>query len=168
MPVSYVENLPVIMRVVNEKKPRTILDVGVGLGIVGLLIRGWCYWVERLDGVEVWEQYITQVQRGIYDNLFITDVRNLPLEDMPYDLILLIDVLEHFERDEGYRLLQRFNGDVLVSTPKLWFPQNDHPNPYEHHKSHWQSPQELAVLGYPYEDYSNDLSVIVLLKKRAL
>jgi len=58
-----------------------------------------------------------------------------------YDLILLIDVLEHFEKHQGEILLQKIlrkNDGVLISTPKKPSIQKDaFGNVYETHRSEW-------------------------------
>ena len=61
--------------------------------------------------------------------------------DSNYDLILLIDVLEHFEKHQGEVLLHKIlrkNDGVLISTPKKPSSQKDaFGNVYETHRSMW-------------------------------
>jgi hypothetical protein len=61
--------------------------------------------------------------------------------DFKYALVLLIDVLEHFEKDEGKNLLRNLlerNEGVLISTPKQPGDQKDvFDNKYEIHRSKW-------------------------------
>jgi len=70
-----------------------------------------------------------------------------------YDLVLLIDVIEHFERDEGESLVRealRVGKAALISTPKRFFPQTDvFGNPYEIHRSFW-TVSDLKRFGNTY------------------
>ena len=58
-----------------------------------------------------------------------------------YDLVRLIDVLEHFEKHQGENLLHKIlrkNDGVLISTPKKPSSQKDaFGNVYETHRSKW-------------------------------
>ena len=58
-----------------------------------------------------------------------------------YDLVLLIDVLEHFDKHQGQNLLHKIlrkNDGVLISTPKKPSSQKDaFNNIYETHRSKW-------------------------------
>src|SRR5512143_3083288 len=104
MPSSFVANIPeiVVLAVDLRPRPKTILDVGVGAGTYGVLLREYLPRGRKIDGVEIWPKYLTW-QWGAYDHIYVGDVRDL---DLPgYDLILLIDILEHFERDESIALV---------------------------------------------------------------
>jgi SAM-dependent methyltransferase len=162
MPTSPWSNLPKIIGIIMDLRPypSRVLDVGIGYGKYGLLCREYIsYWNSSkepreviVDGVEAFEEYIGELQRNIYDNIFIGDALEvLPLmPDNSYDLILLIDVLEHFEREAGIRVIaecRRVGKAVLVSTPRKFFLQEDSwGNPYERHKSLW-SKKDLLALG---------------------
>jgi len=81
-----------------------------------------------------------------------------------YDLILLIDVLEHFEKDRGATLLKecaRIGRNILVATPHNIGTQMDaFGNPFEIHKFQWKKkdfslfrnvcfiPNELSLICY--------------------
>ncbi|RME83226.1 MAG: hypothetical protein D6785_06945, partial [Planctomycetota bacterium] len=55
--------------------------------------------------------------------------------------ILLIDVIEHFEKEEGMDFLQlalKKGRNLIISTPKKPTPQGSvYDNPFEEHKSVW-------------------------------
>jgi hypothetical protein len=61
--------------------------------------------------------------------------------DRQYDLALLIDVIEHFEKDDGYQLLERLRAvahNVILATPYGFAPQDDiFGNALEIHRSGW-------------------------------
>lgn len=132
--------------------PRSVLDVGAGFGKYGILCREYLeLWdgrqeysnfKRRIDGVEAFEPYITELHKYAYDNVYADDIRDLVDKlDFSYDLVLLIDVLEHFKKAEGELLLQKLLGrnlGILISTPKKPSEQkNAFGNDYEAHKSKW-------------------------------
>jgi 2-polyprenyl-3-methyl-5-hydroxy-6-metoxy-1,4-benzoquinol methylase len=132
--------------------PASILDVGVGFGKYGFLSREFLEvrdskaeygkWKRTIDGIEAYEGYLTPMHEHIYDEILIGNaIELLPKMKKDYDLILLIDVLEHLHRHEGEKLLDECigrSGHVIVSTPKVIGGQTDsHDNPYETHRSQW-------------------------------
>lgn len=140
--------------------PKSVLDIGSGFGKFGVLCREYLeLWdgrqkyefKRRIDCVEVFQQYISPLHQYIYNKIYNNDILDIAQElDIKYDLVLLIDVLEHFEKDDGSRLLRTLlknNECILVSTPKNPSPQKDaFGNIYETHKSAW-SPSELSSFG---------------------
>jgi SAM-dependent methyltransferase len=141
------------MRLIIATDPRTLLDVGVGFGKYGFLSREYLElwdgrekytdWKRQIDGIEAHRDYITPVHRHIYNNIFLGDaVDVLSNRTEVYDLILLIDVLEHFDRQEGERLLrecERRARNVLISIPKeIGSQENAFGNPYETHRAQWR------------------------------
>jgi hypothetical protein len=103
----------------------------------------------RIDAVEVFEEYITPLQRSIYDEIYVGDaLAVLPGVDR-YDLILLIDVLEHLPKENGIRLLAaslQKGMFVVVSTPKHPAEQGAHfGNVHEEHTSAWTKREIAAV-----------------------
>lgn len=139
----------------------SVLDVGAGFGKYGVLCREYLeLWdgrykyhefQRRIDAVEVFADYITPLHKFIYNNVYTEDILTLipKLDIKYYDMVLLIDVLEHFEHSIGQTLLDRLltidrkAKGVLVSTPKNPLPQNaKFGNEYEIHRSKWTE-QEL-------------------------
>jgi len=132
--------------------PRSVLDVGTGFGKYGILCREYLeLWdgrqqysdfKRRIDGVEAFSPYITPLHNYVYDNLYVEDMRELVAKlDYSYDLVLLIDVLEHLSTTDGKLLLEKLlskNLGILVSTPKDPSDQkNAFGNTFETHKSRW-------------------------------
>ena len=158
MPVSHFINRRPILRHLRASaesspdKPLEILDLGIGLGNFGKLIKSRLGFPTILTGVEVFEQYRNN-KWNYYDQLFISEiVEFLGSTDRSYDHILLIDVLEHFERDQGLSIIQaiteRALRSVLVSTPTTAYPQDDAGgNPYETHRYIW-SDSEITGMGF--------------------
>jgi hypothetical protein len=153
MPSSQFLQLNEIVQLICLSRPNSLLDVGVGFGKYGVLAREYLElwdgrgkyedWTHRIDGIEIFEQYLTPLHDYIYDNMYIDNALDvIPRLDCTYDLILLIDVLEHFTYKEGVRILdacQQKGRNLLVSTPKnIGGQQHAFDNPYEAHKFQWQ------------------------------
>ena len=159
MPTSQLNQLPQIIELILFTNPEKMLDIGVGFGKYSFLSReylelwddkgelsNWTNrskWTRRIDGIEVFKGYLTPVHNFIYDNVYIGNVLDiLPTIGIVYDLILLIDVLEHLNYEEGLNLLEicRDNGrNILISTPKdIGKRVITVGNPYETHKFQWK------------------------------
>jgi len=140
------------MELILVLKADSILDVGVGFGKYGLLLREYLelwdgrgvynQWKRRIDGIEAVRGYLTAVHHYIYDHIYV----GYALEVVPtlrerYDLILLKDIIEHFSMEDGLRLKQcttERGRNVLISTPKsVSIQSNAFGNPYETHRSQW-------------------------------
>lgn len=142
MPSSYADSFPPIVHAIIAFAPRHILDIGPGWGKYGLACREYLPKLECLDAVEV-PQGRYSTQDAIYGSIFVGDIRGAPEQFfMPYDLVLLIDVIEHLRLDEGHELLaciQRAGPAVLVASPTQFFEQHDEANPHETHLSFWDA-----------------------------
>jgi SAM-dependent methyltransferase len=153
MPTSPWANITPILEIIMDLSPlpARVLDVGAGYGKFGLLCREYLgFWNSPdkqrsvvVDGIEAFPAYLGSLQRSIYDNLHVGDAREL-LPQFPtdaYDLVLLIDVVEHFSRADGLQILsecRRVGKVFIVSTPRLyWSQENAWGNPYERHQSLW-------------------------------
>ena len=163
MPSSQHYHISKIMDLIISIKPSSVMDVGSGFGKYGVLCREYLeLWdgrqeygfLRRIDGVEVFENYITPLHKFIYNNIYIENITSeVNKLEYNYDLVLLIDVLEHFSKDDGKLLLTNLvkkNKGILVSTPKNPTPQTDvFDNVFELHKSLWKK-DELTRFGKYY------------------
>ncbi len=144
-------------------KPQSLLDIGIGFGKFGFLAREYLEiwdgrntygdWQRRIDGIEANPDYVTDLQRQIYDNIYIGDaLKVLPTLDHIYDLIIMVDVLEHFTPEDGQKLFsecRRKSRSILISTPKVVTAQDDvFNNEYERHRSQWQMENFVAPVKY--------------------
>lgn len=168
MPSSDHKQIPLIIDIVKEVKPKSVLDIAFGFGKYGLLIKeylrpkpyiaGWQS-VERVDGLEVFPDYVTDMQRAIYDKIIIADA--LEIEYEKYDLFLMIDCIEHMSKENGKKLIEKLRklGKVLIVTPRNF---EVHPprygNPLEEHISVWTNSDFP-----PHKDYSIPSSIVVLI-----
>ena len=151
------------MDIIIALKPFSVLDIGSGFGKYGVLCREYLeLWdgrreykfLRRIDGVEVFENYITPLHKFIYNNIYTENITELIKKiDYKYDLVLLIDVLEHFTKEEGTWLLNTLlskNKGIIIGTPKNPSNQKDaFDNVFETHKSMWKK-DELTSFGKYY------------------
>lgn len=152
MPSSPFQQLTQIVEIIRVLDPSSVLDVGIGFGKYGLLAREYldvnsghlrrADWRRRIDGIEAFRDYQSPLHEYVYDHIFFGDARKVVKDlDMRYDLILLIDMLEHFNRDQGLSFLSdltTIGRNVLVSTPGGYVEQGPlFGNQFEEHHSGW-------------------------------
>ncbi|MBW2045274.1 MAG: hypothetical protein JRI96_10385 [Deltaproteobacteria bacterium] len=158
MPTSNKYLITPVLEAAEQINPKTILDIGIGFGKWGFLLREYLElfhcksdpfrtdsekkWLLRIDGVEIYEKYITSIQRNIYDHIFIGDILTVIDKLHNYDLIILGDVIEHFSKEEGqiliHKCINKSNKAILITTPVLFHNQKDiFANQAERHKSIW-------------------------------
>ena len=138
---------------ITAANPRSLLDIGAGFGKYGVLAREYLElhdyswrkpnWQCHIDGIEAFEEYLSELHNFTYNHVFVGNALDIvPTLEEHYDLVLLVDVLEHFTFDDGVKLLKDCSSlanNVLVSTPLDWIAQTDIlGNPYEIHKSLWK------------------------------
>jgi len=110
-------------------------------------------WRVRIDGIEGCSGYLTPVHEYAYNQLMIGNALEiLPhLSTQSYELVLAIDILEHFTQAEGLTFLSHLkriaHQAALISTPKEFIIQEVPANPYENHRSLW-SQEELVKQGF--------------------
>lgn len=138
MPTSEHWQIPKIVDVIASARPATVLDVGAGYGKYGLLAREYGG-AERVDAIDA-----NAPRFPVYDHVYLGDIRALDSVlpgDVPrYDLALFIDVIEHLEKADGWRVLDQLLGrakQVLITTPFGFRSQEIPGMPYETHRSGW-------------------------------
>lgn len=153
MPSSASESIPYLIEFVRKNRPNlsTVLDVGVGFGKDGFLLREYYEakehhryqpkdWKLKITGVEIFEPYISDLQRSIYTEIIIGDVFAVLAKLGKFELAILGDVIEHLPKEDGFKLIHElFNHveDIIIVTPKGLKEHSDEDNPYEEHKSGW-------------------------------
>jgi hypothetical protein len=137
MPVSNPLHIPALIHLASGLQPRRVLDVGIGIGSLGLLLRQTldiCYgriapgsWQVIVEGVEIFDGYRNPVWDYAYSRIHMGDIRQI-LPTLPgYDLICCCDVLEHFEHNEAQRLIRSLldhSRTLLATTPNILIPQD--------------------------------------------
>src|SRR5262249_12019991 len=140
MPTSPCRNIEQILEAVIELQPRPtrVLDIGIGYGKWGLLCKEYLgFWNSpneqiqvAVEGIEAFPQYIGKLQEQIYDRIYCGNARDI-IKEMPddaYDLVLMIDVLEHFDKHDGEAVIRdckRIGKVFIASTPSEFWPQED-------------------------------------------
>ena len=153
MPSSHYFQLNEIIDLISLTDPGKLLDIGVGFGKYGFLAREYLElwkdggeyhkWERQIDGIEAFEPYLTPVHKFIYNNVFIGNALDiLPSLKDEYDLILMIDVFEHFTFEDGMKLLgecRKKGRNILISVPIAMSPQESvYGNEFEMHKYAWK------------------------------
>lgn len=177
MSTSNHEQISTVVKIITRINPNSLLDIGVGFGKYGLLAREYLEngeqqkikWLHRIDGIEVFRSNENVIYQYIYDSIYMGDVCTLLSQlDLHYDMIIMIDVLEHFTFKEGEELLQTLlekTDYVLISTPKDIGTQGVlHENHFEVHKAQWKK-KSLKMMGKSYF-FSNPEQYICLFSER--
>ncbi|MCL0053366.1 class I SAM-dependent methyltransferase, partial [Dehalococcoidales bacterium] len=135
-------------------KETAILDLGCGKGEAIKLLFGKDKLNYKICGVEIFRPYILEAkQKGIYTDLILADVRNLPFKSKSFDVLLLLEVIEHLTKEKGAKLLKEMERiarkGIIVRTPKGFLRKEkiEDSNPFQEHISSWE-PKELRNLGY--------------------
>jgi len=162
MPISRPDAIPIVGEIIWGKSPQSILDIGVGFGMWGVLFRAWTDirlsevyprrygrhgWQTRIHGIEIHEGYRNVLHTGIYDVIWYGDALQLLQAMQPgrlYDHIHLGDVIEHLDKSDGVTLLKMCRdhltpgGGITVVTPNGFRPQGAVlGNVHETHKCGW-------------------------------
>lgn len=182
MPVSDYHNYSDILHIVEQIKPRRILDIGIGFGIWGVLMRQllemyegrWPkQWNITLEGLEIYEKFRNPLWDYAYDKVVIGDAYGL-LDNMGhYDLILACDVIEHFEKSRGRKLLEEMiqHADFVILTTPISFNQpgdvQTWGDKYETHKSLW-SRADFKDIPHIYKRIVTDYLVLLCSDKKRL
>ncbi len=162
MPIGSYAAVPALTEALLRSQPRSVLDLGMGFGGGGVIVREWLdlgirTWKTYLVGVEAWADYRNPVW-DLYNVVYVQTIEEfLASNDEPFDAILFNDVLEHFEKEAGRAVLEslkshvRQGGNLFVATPAAFFPQAAvYGNRWEQHRSLWTEP-ELTALGFRVE-----------------
>lgn len=142
MPSCRPDIIPEVIYKVMDMNPQTILDVGMGCGKWGLLCHEYLkYWkdtVPVIDGIEVFEDYKNPAY-SIYRKVYYGDVMDLLSIVGDYDLVMVMDVIEHLTRENGFKLIDSIKNHYIISTPGYWSAQGaNFGNKYERHISRWK------------------------------
>lgn len=132
---SFVDNIPVIIKKVADLRPKNILDIGAGFGKYGMLIKEALLSIQAEETGNIYPQpdfrlvacenspyFINQkLLSVIYDEVCEKNALDLKTEELSqFDLILLIDVVEHWTKQQYLDFISKIPAStkVLISTPK--------------------------------------------------
>ncbi|MBI4687001.1 MAG: class I SAM-dependent methyltransferase [Nitrospirae bacterium] len=155
MPTSTYSHIPAIIRYLHRIMPSSVLDIGVGNGKMGFIVRDFLdvmlgerykkeEWKIKIDGIEVFSGYIQAHHRAIYDNIYIGDAFEAIDKLGNYDAIILGDVLEHFEKEKAWQFLEKCfshcNNSIILNIPlgEGWTQPAIYGNQNEEHLSFWR------------------------------
>jgi len=134
MPTSAPDCMSEVCKTIIKLRPRSALDLGAGFGKYGVLLREYMDhwwgrvepqdWEARVDAVEVFPRYVTDLYYTVYSNVYLTDIRSFladkARESFTYDLCYFGDVIEHFPKQEAWEVLGKIPAKyVLVQTPNF-------------------------------------------------
>jgi len=141
-----------------DKNSQSVLDLGCGQGQPMLIIKD-AQSKKKLDIKSVGvDEFLPNIKfcksHKIYDMCIHSDIRKVRFKPKSFDTVLLLDVLEHLERQDGTKILEKIETigrkQIIVFTPVGFQPQAKslvNKNPLEAHKSGW-SPDEMRKRGY--------------------
>ena len=184
MASSFIDQTPVIIYLLQKLKPKKILDIGKGMGKYGFLLHEYLgidntkkidpsKTLKELsnivvDAVEVDEDLMLPHLSQIYNKVYFGDILKIR-DDLPqYDLILMIDIIEHINKEEAILALKSFlqkGSDIIIATPINFFNQDLYESEFEHHVSHWTI-KDLNKLGFVEVQYLNGGAVYLLTNKK--
>ena len=173
MPHSWYFPTTLIQEKVEKMAPRSVLDVGIGLGKWGYLLREQLDWSDlrlrrdtwraRIVGIEVYS-YESPLHSWVYDEVIRANVFDVLDRATGFDLVLLSDVIEHIDKDQGIELLHiltRQNRNVLISTPLEFIAQQAQENTHENHVSHWTM-ADFEPFVFDYDTAASSAMVVTI------
>jgi hypothetical protein len=157
---SHWDQIPQIIEIVMQIKPRGILDIGPGRGKYGVLfceyLREWAEQDVIVDAIAdepIWCRHAYhEVWRG-------NALEILPRLTKNYHLITIIDVIEHLKREDGENLLRfaaKRGEKILLTTPKDASRCGDH-------KSEWTVGMVKKVIGNTVDVFPHPRAWIMLI-----
>jgi predicted TPR repeat methyltransferase len=159
MPIGSFTVIPHVAKHLTTAQPRRVLDLGIGSGFYGAVVRQWVDlgvrpWRTFLAGVEAWADYRNPLW-DLYNLVVVDSIQNyLARFHERFDCVIMGDVLEHFETAEGAEVLDQVQarvapgGTLIVATPAVFVDQAaEYGNELERHRSIW-SAAELEALGF--------------------
>jgi len=126
--------IPDIIRKIVHTDFSSVLDIGMGHGKYGYLIREYKDFIYgrfnkgeyniRIDGLEAYPKVLTY-QEKFYDHIYTGEIKDFT-PDIQYDLMLWVDILEHLEEKDATEQFNRykpFAKQHIISIPKVFYKQ---------------------------------------------
>ena len=139
-----------ILSYLSRVNPHSILELGSGCG-------HWAKIFNRPEyvGVESWGPYLVEARH--LPTRIRADARLVPFRPRTFDVVLVLELLEHLTHQDGIRLLQDAKTiskkAVLVSTPADFVEQGAlNGNPAERHISLWTR-ADLQACGFTVTEF---------------
>ena len=118
-----------------RKRKANILDVGCGRhSPISEVIK-----TQKFDaiGLDIFEPNVKEARtNSVYQDVVVGDARQLPFKDKEFDLVFLIEVLEHLDKEDGEKALAELERvcreTVSLTTPIVKCKHHDYyGNPFE-------------------------------------
>lgn len=180
MPTNRMIHIGPVMEEIKCYKPSSILDIGIGFGMMGVLFRAmtdvrkserdpdsYHSWPTQIDGIEIFKWYKNPVWE-VYTEVYIGNALQVLDTLGKYDIIYAGDVIEHFKKEDGHELIKKMlahcNQWVIIATPSPAPPQSPIlGNAYEEHQSEWKEEDfkdyNMELIGNFYSGQDNMLVV---------
>jgi len=163
MPTSVEEGKDWTLDKIKSLPHDYVLDIGPGAGRYADLLRDTGAVV---DAVEVWEPYVAQFGlTSKYNHVYVTDFLEFAT-DTRYDIVIMGDVLEHFEESDALKALdlaRSIGKYVIISTPTVDWPQGPYEgNHFESHLSQFYWEDLIKFPGYLDGKNFKEVGVVLL------
>ncbi|MGN6343326.1 MAG: hypothetical protein ACTHML_20270 [Ginsengibacter sp.] len=184
MASSFSTQIPAIVHLLKTLAPKSVLDIGKGFGKYGFLIHEYLGIDNtkrlnsllsmsqqsrvKIDAVEVDEDLMLPHLSQFYNKVFFADIFSIYKSLNHYDLILMVDVIEHLEKEKAIGLLKYFvskDSKIIVATPVDFFNQDLYESEFEHHISHWTF-NDFKKIGFTDCQYFDGGAVYFLSKEK--
>jgi 2-polyprenyl-3-methyl-5-hydroxy-6-metoxy-1,4-benzoquinol methylase len=171
MASSFSFQIPCIVHLLEKLQPKKILDIGKGFGKYGFLAHEYIGINNKkrlnpsltmaqqsdivIDAIEADTDLLLPHLTHIYHNVYRGDALEIYPSLANYDLVLMIDVIEHLDKAKAIDLVKYFlskNSVLIIATPLSFFQQELYESDYEHHISHW-SIKDFKALGFVDAQY---------------
>ncbi len=138
-------------------EPNTLLDLGSGDGTFTKSIKLDSDWI--ITAADIYPKIVKDALRNdLYKKVINGDVNtivnDLIKKKQKYNVVLLSQVIEHLNKNEGKKLLKAVEkiatNRIVVGTPRGYLSQEDvfvDENPFQKHKSGWTT-EEFQEMGY--------------------
>jgi hypothetical protein len=185
MPLSIWLGMEDCLQLIVERRPKAVLDAGIGFGLWGGLLRQYldvwsgriqaAEWTTRIDGIEIDERRVLPHARHLYTEILVGDIRNLVprrAAEEPYDVILFGDVIEHLPKADGRELLDAAVGLasqlVVVRIPLGDGWRREGREQPDHHRSRWYAGDfsGCACTVRQYDFYGNPYGLVTIEGRR--
>jgi SAM-dependent methyltransferase len=145
-----------VQQMIQRGDCHTVLDIGCG-PVSGLSRFRPSI---RMVGLDVFEQVLAEARaQGRYDDYVLADILKVSSEELlerfggqPFDLVTLIDVIEHVPKRQGFELLEKCERltckYILIVTPNGFLEQGpEYGNEFQRHLSGWFA-HDFEGMGY--------------------
>jgi len=184
---SFSSQIPCVVHLLDKLRPQTILDIGKGFGKYGFLVHEYVGIDNQkqlnpelsmsqqsrvcIDCIEVDRDLLLPHLTQFYNNVFVGDVFDIYQTLPRYDLVLMIDVIEHLDKEKAISLLKYYiskRANIIIATPVEFFEQKLYESEYENHISHWRK-ADFEKIGYlDYQRFDSGMVYLLSGEKREI